>query len=180
MSTTITRSKITVDEVDTPLVVADTVNTPSVTTDTISTDTVIEKTTDNGVSVEGVKNKDGYQRRKKYIGGTDYTITGQAGFSLVGSVAFVDQDLDDDWWIVFFANFTQSSCAQFTITISGITFQTGVKQAGTCYLNSVSSVVNRSQAAGGDGILVVQGGAVGTEASVYIKARLDSKPPWVI
>ena len=119
------------------------------------------------------------QERKQYNGnGTDFGITGQAGFSLTLGLAKVYQINDwtgsGFWYSIFSVDYGQTANTNASITISGIIFTGGT--AGTARATGTTFAVISSNLT--DVITITYGGAQVT-SRIWIDAALKRKPSWV-
>lgn len=113
---------------------------------------------------------------------TSLTVTcGQAGYSTVRAVGIAYQDQGGSWRLKFNidANFTSASVSTLTLTLSGVTFKTGVRQSASGYFATATTVPKvNCTAAAGTVILTLGSAATADGAAVAGDVELDSKPTW--
>lgn len=117
---------------------------------------------------------------KQYLGdGTDFTVTGGAGFSLIDAKAIPYKTLDGAWRLIFTISYNQSSSSIADINASGVTSKnsTGFFQAFTATSDTVTTCTASRIAANGNAFVSRFTAAV-TAAYISGDIELDSKPTW--
>lgn len=115
--------------------------------------------------------------KKTYLGdGTDFTVTGPAGWATVQAFAIPYQTSDGKWWLRFDVYGTFTSTASPSITFSGVTFS---PQPSAFSLDgSTTTTVAISRTTPSSGQLAAQFTTAVTSASYNGDVPLTSKPTW--
>jgi len=119
----------------------------------------------------------GINESKRYNGdGTDFTITGTNGFSLVRGFASVRKTVDGAWMIRGNIAFTLTSNTSLAVSLSGVTFKTGVTQAATIFPGCNDWAKAEVDAATDD--INITFGSAATAASLQFDVEMDTEPIW--
>jgi hypothetical protein len=116
--------------------------------------------------------------QKQYLGdGTDFAVTGPAGFALTRAVAIPYQTSDGAWRLKGNISYTANALSPSTITISGITFKNvaNYDQGVTVWGNGVDIVCLATANAA---TLVTTSGTGTTVQHLSFDVELESKPTW--
>jgi hypothetical protein len=115
---------------------------------------------------------------KQYVGGTDFTVTGPAGFSLTRGVILPYQcAFDGAYRARINIHYTITAGISGTIDIQNLDFKSGVTQVLNIYANSGNS--NSAIVTGGDGEIDVTLGSAGTIIVLSGDLELNGKPTWM-
>ncbi len=120
------------------------------------------------------------QEEKDYNGdGTDFTVTGNAGFALTEASASVYQINDwtglGKWRVDIYADYSQNANTDLSITMTGITFKTGPSQAFVLWGSVISSLQGRALS-GSAGTLSADSAAAQTVLAAWGTLKCDKKP----
>jgi len=116
---------------------------------------------------------------RQYVHGTDFTVTQTSvtNVTIVRGTAIPYQTYDGAWRIRLNINTTHTADTFSVLTISGVTFKTGVKQALTCAGN-VNNIASKATCVGGNGSFNINHETASSETVVSGDVELDSKPTW--
>jgi hypothetical protein len=117
---------------------------------------------------------------KQYLGdGTDFTITGQAGFNITGTSIIPFKTVDGSWFIMGYISYSQTPLVTASITIPGVTSKTGpIQTANPQNLSGADIPLDNCSISSATNVIAITFAATVADVSVTFLIALDSKPTW--
>jgi hypothetical protein len=130
------------------------------------------------VTVEGDLNVTGnFVANKQYVGGVDFTVTGEAGFALRRAVLIPYQTSDGAWRLKGNINTIHTSGVNGDIIISGITYKDAFDQTVAATIRASGASV-RAWATLNTNRIEVKFSTATTITQISFDVELNSKPDW--